>query len=194
MKAQLSLSGFSYEASGTTGAPRTIRVGGSIVGGSALFSTDGTRRHVLSRELGGRRTLCFVGQNPSDAGADRNDPTVHRCIHLTRILGFGRFDLVNEWDLISSTPDVLATHPEPNGPENDRYIVATARAAQLVICAWGSGGALFDRDKAVCELLRRAGVSMFHLGLNLDGSPKHPHARGKHRIPDAIVPTMWSGA
>lgn len=190
--AQLRLAGFSFESvSEATTDARGVR---TVAGGSALFSADGTRRHVLSRELGGRRTACYVGQNPSVAGATRNDPTVHRIIHLTRILGFGRFDLVNEWDLISTDPRVLATHPLANGPENDRYIVATARAAHIVICAWGTGGALSGRDKVVCELLRRAGVSMFHLGLCLDGSPKHPLARGRHRIPDTIVPTMWSGA
>ncbi|WP_269844885.1 DUF1643 domain-containing protein [Trinickia soli] len=44
------------------------------------------------------------------------------------------------------------------------------------MCAWGSHPAARKRDGSVVDLMRDAATQgkLFHLGLNKDGSPKHP--------------------
>lgn len=161
--------------------------------GDAVFDETGAYRYRLSRELGGARTVCWVMLNPSTADHERDDPTLKRCIGFARALGYGRLDVVNLFALRSSDPSALETHPDPIGPANDEHIVAVARAAQLVICAWGAGGSLLDRDAHVRGLLERAGVSLFALAFTGDGAPRHPLARGRSRIPDDAKPILWSG-
>ena len=36
-----------------------------------------------------------------------------------------------------------------------------------------------------------AGIDLYAFGLNANGTPKHPLARGKNRIPDDAVPFLW---
>ncbi len=46
----------------------------------------------------------------------------------------------------------------------------------LVICAWGAHKAAPARAAEVLRIIRMCGRGnlLYHLGLNLDGSPKHP--------------------
>jgi hypothetical protein len=43
-----------------------------------------------------------------------------------------------------------------------------------VIAAWGKHGVLGQRAALVMSLLVGEGITRYHLGLNNDGSPKHP--------------------
>jgi hypothetical protein len=47
---------------------------------------------------------------------------------------------------------------EPVGGENDDAILKVAKAAGLVICAWGNHGAYRDRSLRVRRLLKQEGV------------------------------------
>jgi hypothetical protein len=67
---------------------------------------------------------------------------------------------------------------DPLGPRNaaNGAILDMVDRASMVICAWGSHEAVSTRAPDVLHLLRITSMDwkLFHLGLNLDGSPKHP--------------------
>jgi hypothetical protein len=159
-------------------------------------------RERLVRELGGRRTLCVSMQNPSTAAAldpTINDPTVLRLIGFTGRLGFGRLVAVNTYDRTATDPADLyrwlwslsASEREAHRQRALAIAIAEARAADLFIAAWGNGSPDDRWPLSFADGLVAAGIDLYHLGLNQNGTPKHPLARGKNRIPDNQVPALW---
>ena len=141
--------------------------------GRVALSPCGTWRYLLERDLGeGVGTLNFILLNPSTADAVRNDPTVTRCIGFARRWGFRRLLVTNAFALRATDPAALRQAPDPVGPQNDRYLVRTARRADRVVCGWGIHGALNNRESEVLALLRARRLE--HLGLTQDGRPRHP--------------------
>lgn len=89
------------------------------------------------------------------------------------------------------------------GPVNDAAILEACRGAEHVIAAWGNHGEDLNffaqhiphavtRGEFVRAMLVAAGVELLHLGTTACGAPKHPLARGKHRIPADLAPVPWS--
>jgi hypothetical protein len=112
--------------------------------------------------------------NPSTANHSENDATVERCQRRATTMGYGGLHVANLFAWRSTDPRVLATLPDPVGPDNDQAIVAASKAAGIVICGWGKDGTVHGRDRQVLALLRHAGVQPYALQFNKDGSPKHP--------------------
>jgi hypothetical protein len=145
---------------------------------TVVYSPCQTWRYLLSRDFPeGEGTLNFLMLNPSTADAVRNDPTVRRCIGYAQRWGYATLLVTNIFAFRATLPRVLAAAPDPVGPENDAYIVQTARTAERVVIAWGIHGRLHDRDRCVIELLRD--IPLLHLGLTREGHPRHPlYVRG----------------
>lgn len=147
-----------------------------------ILSDCGTYRYRLWREWDRTRpTLVFLMLNPSTADHLADDQTIARC--TTRAVGgkFGRLDVVNLFPLRATDPDELLTHPDPVGPMRgsitaNGVILDAIDQAHTVICAWGAHAAAGPRAAEVMRLLGMAGMRnrLYHLGLNKDGSPKHP--------------------
>lgn len=147
--------------------------------GGALFSPCGRYRYRLWRDLAGddvppSRVVAFVLLNPSTATAERDDPTIRRCVAFARRRRAGRVVVVNLFAWRSTDPAALAAARDPVGPDNDAAIVDAARGAALVVVGWGRHGALHRRADAVAALLADAGVRARCLAINADGSPGHP--------------------
>lgn len=141
----------------------------------ATFSSCAQYRYLLWRTWeSGTRSVLFLMLNPSTADAIANDATVERCQRRAIAMGFGRMVVANLFALRSTDPQALYDHPEPIGPENDKAILEAAQQADLVVCAWGTHGAHQGRDQAILRMLRDAGIKTTCLGINKDGSPKHP--------------------
>jgi hypothetical protein len=102
-------------------------------------------------------------------------------------MGFGGLRVANIFALRSTDPDVLYTHPDPVGPDNDDAIVMSCEGAGLVVCAWGGHGNLQQRGSAVLRLLFDAGYEPRYLQMNADGTPRHPLYVGY-----SVVPKLWS--
>lgn len=165
-------------------------------------------REVLVREIEGAAraiTLCVCMQNPSTAEADpdgKNDPTIHRLVGFARRLGYGRLVVVNTYLKRTSDPKELyrwlfeMPFWERNKHRDLAYLVALREAfkADTFVAAWGNGRGDDKWPEIMARRLRADGVKIHVFGLNSNGTPKHPLARGRERIPDDAVPVLWEAA
>ncbi|MFM0243850.1 DUF1643 domain-containing protein [Paraburkholderia sediminicola] len=126
-------------------------------------------------------TLTAMLLNPSNASHLVTDPTDTRIYARAVSMGFGRYEIVNLYPLRATDPDELLTHPDPLGPMRggitaDGAILDAMSAASMVICGWGSHPAAAGRAASAMSLIQMTGMrnKLYHLGLNKDGSPKHP--------------------
>lgn len=171
------------------GAPAPVAPGEMRRG--AAFSADRRYRWELTRTWDtSLDQIGFLMLNPSVAGAEIDDPTIRRCTKFTRAWGYGGYVVRNLFALCATDPRDLRKHPAPVGRLNDLYL-RRCSAQAVTIAAWGTNGDLDGRDAKVAALLASHGAHLYHLGLTKDGFPKHPLARGVHRIPDDTTPTRW---
>lgn len=156
---------------------------------SAFISADDRYRYGLLRRWGEVGDyICFVGLNPSTADAEKNDPTIRRCMAFAKAWGYSEIYVVNLFAFRATDPRQMRHAVDPIGPLNMHWVGTMARGAEMVIACWGRGGSFLQRDDFMQKYLVRLGVKLFCLGLTKDGFPKHPLARGKHRIPNDARP------
>jgi hypothetical protein len=133
---------------------------------------DGPYRYSLWREWDpDRPRLLWVLLNPSTADANREDPTLRRCLAFSRTWSFGSLEIVNLYAWRSPTPEDLTRVENPVGDQNDRYIQEAVQRAAKIVVAWGAYKALHGRDRAVIDLLAQP---LWCLGKTRDGNPRHP--------------------
>lgn len=167
---------------------------------AAEISECGTWRTTLQRDWDPSRPVLVVCMlNPSDADALRNDPTVTTLIFFAQLWGYGGLHIVNLYSFRASKPEVMwAAGDRQIGPGNaaaieEAFAIATANGGRLLV-AWGTEG---NRDGRADWFASRAfheGIEPVCLGRSRDGSPKHPMARGKHRISRDQKPIVWRAA
>lgn len=163
----------------------------------------GSRKHrlFLVREWGPERKAVFIMANPSTADADGDDPTVRRCMAFARSWGCGGLLVVNLYTYVSPSPPDLKGWLKGLSPqarddwrcEALGYAIAWTAANAPIVAAWGNLVPDSDWAAMMASILINHGRSLHHLGLTKDGHPKHPLARGRHRIPDNQQPIPWSG-
>ncbi|MFO7771337.1 DUF1643 domain-containing protein [Roseovarius gahaiensis] len=156
-----------------------LKLPDGVVGG-ATFSECGRYRQALTRdwtpEGAAPRAVLFVGMNPSVAAADVSDPTCHRELMFARDWGFTRYLKGNVLDWRATLPkDIPADPALACSPANIRALVDMAHEAELIVLAYGK---LHKRFQPVVQEVLRAmqatGKPLQCLGLNKDGSAKHP--------------------
>jgi hypothetical protein len=152
-------------------------------------------RYRLSRCWGSGSAALFVMCNPSSGDDQQDDPTILRCIAFATAWGHGSLEIVNLFAFRSPHPDALYDVVDPIGPNNDTIIREAAkdvvRGGGRLVAAWGASVRFDDlteaayrgRDRKVLEILKKYGP-IWCLGKTATGAPKHPLARGKHRVPD----------
>ena len=171
----------------------------------AVISEDGLYRYVLNRRWDAGPVMPWIMLNPSTADASVNDPTIVRCMKLARREGCGGICVLNLYALRSPDPAALRDarwrgDPDPVGPENDKWLAGLGELAELALpvegdnliplaVAWGAHPLASDRVTRVLELI--APMPVVCLGVTAGGPPKHPLARGRHRIPDGQPFIPW---
>lgn len=154
---------------------------------------EGKMRWLLRRAWGPGPAILWCGLNPSVADARRDDPTMLRIIGFSYRWGFGSLVMVNLYPFISSSPAVLRGWIErARGVgdvirKNQLMVREQVRRIDVRVAAWGAGvapEAEFDFMRAMSWDASEADPVWKCLGLNGGGSPVHPLARGKHRVPD----------
>lgn len=138
--------------------------------------------------------VCML--NPSKADHEIEDPTMLALIWFGKLWGYGGLLIVNFYAYRSSSPAEMFAAAAPIGVDNERYVHAAVLYARdnggKLLAAWGNGGDA--RSFHFIEKARNAGVDLICLGTTLSGAPKHPMARGKHRIPRDQQPILWKKA
>jgi hypothetical protein len=145
---------------------------------SATFDPDRPDlwRYRLWRALGGSGGRClWIMLNPSTADAERNDPTIRKCLGFSARWGYGSLEVVNLFALRSTDPAGLRKVDDPIGPGNDAAILAAAGEASCIVAAWGNHGAYLERALVVRRILAAHGFRLQRLGeLTDEGQPGHP--------------------
>jgi hypothetical protein len=111
--------------------------------------------------------------NPSQADAQVDDPTLRRCVGFAQAWGYGGLEVVNLFAYRASRPTALRLVDDPIGPQNDRYLRGLPDRVAAIVCAWGNGGRLGERDRVVRALLAEY-PQLYCLGRTQAGQPRHP--------------------
>jgi hypothetical protein len=182
--------------------------GAPVLQREALFIAG--NRVELRRTWGPGPIACVIGHNPSDAAQDRDDPTSRWWIDWFTLFGFGGYVAVNLYSFVTSDPRECARRVADiyaGQTWNDRdalhfvnlpAVVKAAKVAHQVFVCWGAiAGHDEDWIEYVVEEIQTGEApypDLWCWGTNADGSPKHPMARGKHRIPRDQQPILWRAA
>ena|ERR1700734_3855993 len=171
----------------------------------ATYSHKEALRWTLTRGWDDRLPrVCFWGHNPATAGHETEDMTTLRLNHFARSWGYGGYTLVNFYPLRSVDPEnarrwadwpaTQAWDVRDTLWENEAIIVRETKRAALVVACWGA----IMRDDLYAEHVieqvmdgEEPWPSIHVFGLTKNGSPIHPMARGKHRVPGDRTPIVW---
>lgn len=149
-----------------------------VIGTAEFHGEHNQARLTLDRTWGhGTGALAlWIGQNPSTALADEDDPTVRKEQTITRREGLCRFRKMNvtpyrATDPARLTPAIVARHHEANMAALRRSIPEAA----WIVAAWGAIPP-FQRPYAreMIQEIRGFGHRILCLGTTKDGSPRHP--------------------
>ena len=179
-----------------------------VIHGSAEFGEvrGWALRFRLDRWWDERQGALICMANPSHAGAERNDPTIANLLRLTRPLPIGGFTVVNAEPFITSAPTALLEwrrHAIERSledyravqRENFRLIRELSESAAIRIAAWGQLlSSLPPAPRLLGALSLDSKRALHAFALTKDGSPKHPLARGRHRIEACRELVLWRRA
>lgn len=174
-------------------------------------SEDGDERIRLRlhRRWGDQRSLLMIGFNPSTASAVVNDPTVSLVCQIAAFNRYGALDVVNLLPWRSPYPEAaveMAKRALCGGDaqaavelkRNLRIIEQEVGLCDDVLLAWG---ALADRvadwaSEVMCAVneARRPATRLLVVGYTAKGRPKHPLARGHHKVARDTVLVPYSAS
>lgn len=174
---------------------------------SADISKCGSFRWSLTRAWDGRPFLLVVMFNPSTADARDDDPTISLLCHIAAANGYGGIVVVNGIPLRSAKPEraIEMTRWDARGEWYDRdrlqdnlaVIVLESERAGAVLLAWGAladrCAFWFEHVLAEIECAVPDGTPIYCLGKTAGGYPKHPLARGKHKVRKDAALVPWKG-
>jgi hypothetical protein len=141
----------------------------------ATFSRCRRWRYLLWRCWDPAKPVAnFLMLNPSTADEFKLDPSCTRARNYAERWGYGALVVTNIFGWRSTDPNGMKAVKDPVGRGNDRAIVAAAKGAALVVCAWGNHGEHLGRGAKVREMLSLQGVKLYSLKTNEAGHPAHP--------------------
>lgn len=173
---------------------------------SAGLSDCGQYRWWLKRVWRAGPSVCWIMLNPSTADHRVDDPTIRRCINFTAAWGYGGLVVVNLYPFRTPNPAALKRwaswdetedwHARDRAMDNVYVVAEFAQQADLVIAAWGAGAwDDFWIERVVEEVqITDRPIPLHCIGTTTGGYPKHPLARGVHRVPDGQQPLLWRSA
>lgn len=188
--------------------PETNLFGEATFRRGARFHSP-SERLVLSRDWGDGPRALVLGCNPSTADALKDDPTSRWWNVWFRHFGFGGYDAMNLYPFCTSDPkecrEIVARINDglDYGARDALHfvnlpsLVAAAKKAHQVFVCWG---AIAWDDMWIEHVVEeiQTGVApypdLWCWGKTASGAPKHPLARGLHRIDPKQQPILWRSA
>lgn len=143
----------------------------------ARISSDQQYRYTLLRRWGDtpRKGITWIMLNPSTADAEKDDPTIRRCMKFTERMGFKAMLVVNLFALRATNPRDLLWSADPVGPENGSWVRKACHQGAIVIAAWGALQEPFNgASRNLAQIIQKDGYALKCLGTTKDGSPRHP--------------------
>ncbi len=144
----------------------------------------------MKRELiSGKKTVVFIGLNPSKANAFNNDKTLIRVINFCSRWNYKNIYVINLFGLISKSPSQLSKNKDPVGENNDLITFKTLEFWRTNIncdlwLGWGDKGELYKRDRTILKLIKKFSKleskennysrRVLSLGISKKGNPRHP--------------------
>lgn len=139
--------------------------------------------------------MVWIMLNPSTADHTVDDPTILACMDFARRNGFGGITVINLFAFRSPHPKVMRAAVDPVGPDNDGHLdyvfEEISEYGGMIVAAWGANGDYQGRAQKVVEMVEQHGNTLMCFGVTKDGHPKHPLARGLHRIPRDTPPQPY---
>ena len=140
---------------------------------TASFSRCKLYRYQLTRRWDeGQGSCVFIGLNPSTANAEKDDPTIRRCMGFAHDWGFQSMTMVNLFAYRTPHPDLLKKSTEPVGPVNRRALKRALDSANCIVAAWGVHGDFAQQAHRLRPLF--SNYPLYCLGLTKQGQPAHP--------------------
>lgn len=144
---------------------------------SAVISPDGVYRYSLEREWDEHeKKMIFCMLNPSTADAEKDDPTIRRCIGFAKREGNGGIIVVNAFPFRATNPKDMWKAAESGVNilgSNEEHLYKNC-SHQNVICAWGSAKVPEDNWYSISDTLKTFGATLWCLGKTKDRKPRHP--------------------
>lgn len=149
---------------------------------SAVISNCGKYRYVLTRTWGNgiRNKAVFIMLNPSTADAEKDDPTIRRCIGMAKSMNCVGIKVVNLFAVRATSPVDMKKASDPVGEKNHEYVERALFAIDAdprllkgpIICAWGVHGGYMDQDETMMGWIDWR--NPYCLGRTKAGFPRHP--------------------
>lgn len=157
-------------------------------GTNAILSPCGLYRYRLTRRWADGPTCGFIMLNPSTADAEKDDPTIRRCIGFAKREGCGGLIVVNLFAFRATKPIALLDAEDPIGPDADHHLLdAIQEVDGPLIAAWGN----WNRGHRAADVAAMIGAHCACLGKTKDGHPRHPLYV---RADAPLVPLLNGGA
>jgi hypothetical protein len=132
----------------------------------------------------------FVMMNPSTADPLVDDPTVAKCAWYARTWGYGGIYVGNTFAYRATDKRRLRLVADPKGPENEAHLIAMAKAAGIVIFAYGQPGCARLRPCGLAmakRIVQKTRIKPYVLKLSKDGTPCHPLY-----LSNWLKPILWN--
>lgn len=159
---------------------------------SAIISDCGLYRYDLRRIWDeSLPPAVFIMLNPSTADADKDDPTIRRCISFAKDERCGSLTVVNIGAFRATSPKDWLAADDPVGPKWREYMRAALEQVYpnggTLIVAWGNHGAGKSAD-TLAEI-KRLGLTPLCFGVTKSGQPRHPLyiAQGQPLVPFSMT-------
>ena len=133
----------------------------------AEFSKDKKHRYYLSRKWSENEQVLYILLNPSKGNHIDNDPTIRRLITISKNLGYGGFNVVNLYTLITPIRNKLYEKKRKFSAKNKKLIAKLVARHNTIVYGWG---ATENEPNWLSNIVK----SPLCFNINKNGTPKHP--------------------